>query len=116
MNAFPAKPISMDEAAEHLGVSKTTLTKAIKRLPYYELRGRKKVFYPEHIAQLRQGMHECALQSNGSTDGPMRTELPLMAKESAALSALKTLAKQRKPGHTLRRDFGEKRTMGRRPS
>jgi hypothetical protein len=49
----------MDGAAEALGISRRTLVDAIKDLPYYELRGRKKVFYPEHIKQLRKGMHEC---------------------------------------------------------
>ena len=100
MNAFPAAPLNMDEAAERLGVSRRTLTDALKRLPYYELRGRKKVFYPEHIAQLRQGMHECAFKSDGSTAGLMPTAPGLMVSGSAALSALRMLAAQRKPART----------------
>lgn len=100
MNAYPAKPLGMDEAAEHLGICRRTLSDTIKRLPYYELRGRKKVFYPEHIAQLRQGMHECASKSDGSTDGHMPTGPALMVSGSAALSALRMLAARRKPART----------------
>ena len=100
MNAFLAPPLNMDEAAHRLGISRRTLSDALKRLPYYELRGRKKVFYPEHIAQLRQGMHECAFKSDGSTVGPMPTAPGLMVSGSAALSALRTLAAQRKPART----------------
>jgi hypothetical protein len=100
MNAYPAKPLDMDSAAEILGVSRRTLTDALKRLPHYELRGRKKVFYPEHIAQLRTGMHECASRPDGSTVGPMPSELVRMASESDSLSKLRTLAAQRKPART----------------
>ena len=97
---YPAKPLGMSGAAEVLGVSRRTLTDTIKRLPHYELRGSKKVFYPEHIAQLRQGMHECACKSNGSTDGRKSMAPVLMASASDALSKLRTMAKQRKPART----------------
>ena len=47
-----AVPLTMNQAAVALGVSRRTLTESLKRLPYYELRGVKKVFYPEHIDAL----------------------------------------------------------------
>lgn len=97
---FPAKPLDMAGAAQVLGISRRTLTDALKTLPHYELRGRKKVFYPEHIAQLRQGMHECAYKSNGSTVGRMSMGPALTASASGALSALKTLVEQRKRART----------------
>lgn len=92
-------PLNMDGAAVALGISRRTLTDAVKSLPYYELRGRnKKVFYPEHIQQLRRGMNRCALQSNGLMDGHTFTALAPMAVGSDALSELAMLAKQpRKP-------------------
>jgi hypothetical protein len=98
--AYPDPPLTMDEAAERLGVSRRTLSAALRELPFFEARGRKKVFYPEHITQLRQGMHECAFKSNGSTAGHMPTAPVLMASASAALSALKTLAEPKKRGRT----------------
>lgn len=100
MTAFPEKPIGMADAAAHLGVSRRTLTDALKRLPHYELRGRKKVFYPEHIAQLRQGMHECAFKSDGSTGGPTHTAPAPMARGSDALSALRMLVERKRRART----------------
>ena len=53
--AADMEPINMDQAARVLGICKRTLTDMLKDHPYYELRGRvKKVFYPEHIMQLRK--------------------------------------------------------------
>ena len=97
--AYPARPLDMVGAAEVLGVSRRTLTDTLKRLPHYELRGRKKVFYPEHIAQLRTGMHECACKPDGSTAGPMLSELARMVSASDSLSRLRTLAARKKHGH-----------------
>ena len=92
-------PIDMEQAAAALGISRRTLTDAIKGLPFFELRGRKKVFYPEHIASLRREMHQCASRSNGLTAGRTFTALDPMASASDALSKLEILAKQRKRGH-----------------
>lgn len=53
--AADMQAIGMDEAAIVLGICKRTLTDMLKDHPHYELRGRvKKVFYPEHIMQLRK--------------------------------------------------------------
>ena len=92
-----AAPLDMDGAALALGVSRRTLTESLKTLPYYERRGVKKVFYPEHIAALRRGMHECACASNGLTVGRTPMAPAPMAAASAVLLELATLAKQRKP-------------------
>lgn len=92
------KPIGMDAAAEALGISRRTLVDFVKKFPRYELRGQKKVFYPEHVSQLRREIHECACKSNGATDGLMHTVPPQMASGSDALSKLKTIAERRKSG------------------
>lgn len=91
-----ARPLSMDEAALALGVSRRFLTESLKGLPFYELRGPKKVFYPEHISALRREMHRCALKSSGETVGPMPAALVPMAGESGALSKLEIVVAQKK--------------------
>lgn len=48
------EPVGMAQAARLLGISKRTLTKVLKQHPHYELRGTKKVFYPEHVQKLRR--------------------------------------------------------------
>lgn len=93
------RPLDMQGAAEALGISRRTLVDALKDLPHYELRGRKKVFYPEHISALRRGMHRCALERKRLTDGGMSTAPVLMGSASESLSRLATLAAQRKHAH-----------------
>ena len=93
--AWAIQPLGMDDAAKALGISRRTLVDVLKRLPYFEARGSKKVFYPEHIASLRREMHECACRSNGSTDGRTSPAPAPMVRASDALSKLKTLAARR---------------------
>lgn len=100
------RPLTMDEAAEALGISRRTLTDSLTRLPYYELRGRKKVFYSEHITALRRGMHECACKSDGSKVGPMRTAPVQTVSASDALSELAMLHERKKRGLSLKRKSG----------
>lgn len=90
------EPVNADGAARALGVSPRTLSDLLKTHPYYELRGRKRVFYPEHITRLRREIHECASESNGSTAGRTYTGPDPMADASDNLSKLKMLAKPRK--------------------
>lgn len=45
-------PVDMDGAATLLGVSVADLGKVLKKHAHYEPRGRKKVFYQEHIRKL----------------------------------------------------------------
>ena len=94
--AWAIEPLSMNEAAAALGISRRTLTDTLARLPFYELRGAKKVFYPEHIAALRREMHQCALKSNGSTGGHTFTAPALMDAGSDALSKLVMLHERKK--------------------
>ena len=49
-------PVDMNGAARMLGVSRRFLVDTIRDHPHYESRGRKKVFYPEHIIQLREAL------------------------------------------------------------
>ena len=89
-------PLDAGGAANALGISKRTLDEALKSWPYFERRGRKRVFYPEHIELLRKEMNECGSRSSGKTDGHMFTGLALMASGSDALSKLATLSRQRR--------------------
>ena len=51
-------PVDMDGAATLLGVSRRYLVDVLRAHPIYEPRGTRKVFYPEHIAQLREAICE----------------------------------------------------------
>jgi hypothetical protein len=44
----------MDEAARALGVCRRTLADLLRDYRYFEPRGARKVFYPEHISALRE--------------------------------------------------------------
>lgn len=46
-------PVDMDGAAILLGVSRRFLVDVLREHRHYELRGTKKVFYPEHIEKLK---------------------------------------------------------------
>ena len=70
--AWVPEPVDMDGAARALGISRRTLIDTIKALPHYELRGRKKVFYPEHIASLRRGLGIADSESGVVSDGKRR--------------------------------------------
>ncbi len=47
-------PITHDDAAKVLGVNKWRLYELLREHPHYETRGRVRLFYPEHIARLRE--------------------------------------------------------------
>jgi len=51
-------PVDMDGAATLLGVSRRSLQAIVRIYPHYELRGNRKVFYPEHIEALREALRE----------------------------------------------------------
>lgn len=51
-------PIGMDDAATVLGVSRRYLVDVLRDHPHFERRGVKKVFYPEHIAGLREALRQ----------------------------------------------------------
>jgi hypothetical protein len=47
-------PLTHDQAAQVLGVSRRKLWTILKDHPHFERRGRANVYYPEHIRELRQ--------------------------------------------------------------
>lgn len=98
-------PVSMDNAAKLLGICRRTLVYKIKQFPFYEKRGNKKVFYPEHIKMLR----ECAFESNGKTDG--HTLTARVQTESGYDRALK-LANQKNLEQKLKRNSGRRVRQG----
>lgn len=50
------RPLTMDEAAIALGICRRTLVYKLKDFPYFAKRGNRKIFYPEHIAQIREAI------------------------------------------------------------
>src|SRR4051812_10489288 len=65
--ALALQPLDMEGAASVLGVSRRTLVEVLKKHQHFERRGLRKVFYPEHIEALREGMKQC-LASKHSAD------------------------------------------------
>lgn len=53
-------PIDMDQCAVVMGVSRRWLIDLLKQYPFYELRGRRKLFYPEHVEALREALRQAA--------------------------------------------------------
>jgi hypothetical protein len=102
---WAAPPLNIVQAAEALGISRSTLDQALKNKGirpgvHFELRGNRKVFYRENILEMRKVLTECACRSNGKMDGPMPTAPDPMASESDALLRLRTLAAQKNSGRT----------------
>ena len=108
-------PLDRYGAAAALGISTRTLTDAVKRWPYYERRGRKQVFYPEHIDQLREAF-QC--QTSGSTSateyGKSLEPSPVTAFDKALAAVTK--AKQKSCGPTSKPGSGSVIPMARKPS
>lgn len=84
-------PVDMAGAATLLGVSRRYLVDAIKKHGHYERRGAKKVFYPEHIALLRDAL--TCQDSNSNTKTEFGT-LPAPSQDSAFEKALALATKQ----------------------
>lgn len=99
-------PLDANGAAVALGISRRTLDDVLRDHREFEWRGRKRVFYPEHIEQLRRIMDECGSGSSGKTDGHISTGPVLTGGASGALSKLVTLSAQRKPGRMKKRASG----------
>ena len=53
-------PLTMKGAADELGICKRSLTVYVQDFPYYERRGSRKVFYPEHLDALREAIDRCS--------------------------------------------------------
>ena len=94
-------PIDIKQAAVALGVSRKTLDVVMKNPCFiagihFELRGKRKIFYREHIVAMRKEMTKCAYTLETEKGGSMPVGLNLTASPSNNLSILKTLAKQKK--------------------
>lgn len=92
-------PIDMDGAAVVLGISRRFLIDIIKKHPHYERRGAKKVFYPEHIALLREDL---SCQGSSSKCATGYTGPKERLKDDAFEKAL-ALATRKKPKKSLPR-------------
>ncbi|MER9217932.1 hypothetical protein NKI48_03205 [Mesorhizobium sp. M0644] len=91
-------PIDMDGAAILLGVSRRFLVDEIKDNPHFERRGVKKVFYPEHIALLREKIScRASNQTNAKVSGT-----PLEPSTESAYEKALALATKPKPGNSAR--------------
>ena len=93
-------PITINQAAGALGISRASLDFALKSPSvgeglHYELRGNRKVFYREHILEMRKVLTQCALKSPHGSAKLVRTGLMGVAPTgggSDTLSKLRTLA------------------------
>jgi hypothetical protein len=86
-------PVDMNGAALLLGVSRRFLIDALKQHPHYERRGAKYVFYPEHIATLRE---ELASQESTSPKEAI-SGMPLARSAGSAYEAALELASGKSP-------------------
>ena len=114
--AAQIEPLNMGEAARVLGMSRRKLSDEIRTHPYYERRGTRKVFYPEHIDALRREISQCqvsgSLKEAASTTPP--EPLPGSALEEAL--ALVTDGTLKNSGHSMKPCFSNVVHMARRRS
>lgn len=99
-------PVDMDGAAACLGISRRSLVDVIRTNKHYDRRGSRKVFYPEHIALLREAIkcQKGALgargyglnAANGGSGTPLEV-LPDSAFEKALALATKGARPNSKP-------------------
>nr|WP_278376697.1 hypothetical protein [Brucella anthropi] len=107
-------PVGMDDAAMLLGVSRRFLMDKLKSHPFYERRGSKKVFYPEHIALLREALSCQTLNSKTATaSGMPLAQSPESAYEKAL--ELATNKSRSKSGRNTKRACGKVIPMVRKP-
>ena len=93
-------PITIKQAAGALGISRASLDVALKVTSalegvHYELRGNRKVFYREHILEMRKVLTQCTLKSPHGLAKPVFTGSTGVAPTgggSDTLSKLRTLA------------------------
>lgn len=108
-------PVDMDEAAILLGISRRFLVDVIAKHQHYERRGNRKVFYPEHIALLREAISCRTLSSNPAKAFTTPLEpLPESAYEKAL--ALATRQSQRNSARSTKLGSGNVITMAKRLS
>ena len=114
-------PLDMDGAASVLGVSRRTLVDIIGAHPHYERRGTKKVFYPEHIALLRESICQNGGKASvsGQSNKLLGSGMPLGLLPESAYD--RALALATKDGHKnssprSKRESGNVISMARKPS
>lgn len=64
--SWAVEPLDMNGAAVAIGVCRRTSIVIIAEHPHYELRGRKKVFYPEHITLIRDARAKSSVTHAGT--------------------------------------------------
>lgn len=113
-------PVDMDGAAVLLGISRRYLVDVLRKHPYYEPRGVKKVFYPEHITRLRdalcaQNLTEAKALSSGQSmaSGMSPEPLPETAYEKALALATKSKPKSSRP--TTKASYGNVISLAKKP-
>ena len=89
-------PVDMAGAAILLGISRRYLVDVIAAHPHYERRGVRKVFYPEHIALLREALKCRGSNQNAETVTKTASSTPLEPSTESAFDAALRLA-TRKP-------------------
>jgi hypothetical protein len=67
--AWVIEPVGMEDAARALGVSRRKLVDLVKAHPLYEVRGQKKIFYPEHIDGIRRALRCQEPEKTGTRSG-----------------------------------------------
>jgi hypothetical protein len=93
--SWAQKPLDVNETAALLGVSVEELRRLVGKHPHFEPRGRKKVFYPEHIRKLETIL----------TPPPVKTPLDVIRSHvSAHLDAAGTVELE----NFIRQDFSGK--------
>lgn len=108
-------PVDMEGAALLLGVSRRYLVDVIAAHPHYERRGVRKVFYPEHIALLREALKCPVSESNGATASPTPLEPSTESAFDAALR-LATIKPQKSNARSTKPASGNVIRMERKPS
>lgn len=94
--SWAIQPLDMDGAAIALGVCRRTLVEIIKKHPYYERRGKKKVFYPEDIKRIREGLKNCKKRGNPNGTKNTATQSTSLSKAEEYANVLEFVTKASK--------------------
>lgn len=112
---WAVEPLDRKQAAAALGVSLRTLTDKLKTAPHYERRGNRQVFYPEHIALLREAF-SCPTSPSKADEASGKPLAPSGESEFDKALALVTAKEPKSSARNSRRGSGRVIPMGRRPS
>src|SRR5439155_8251794 len=106
----------MAGAAVVLGISRRTLVDILKTLPHFEPRGNRKVFYPEHIEALREGITRCLGSKQRGETASFTPLAPLQGSVFERALALVTLSSPRNSAPSTRQGSGSVVSMAKRRS